>query len=63
MFQMLNLTYISQSSDFEILLISINFLFLNLFIELCFEINLQIIMSKIKQTRHMIPRNSCLCDF
>jgi len=27
--------------------------------KLCFEINLQIILSKTKQKRYMIPRNSC----
>jgi len=53
MFRMLNLAYISQSSDFEIFLNNIKKVF-NLFIELCFEINLQIIFSKIKQARHMI---------
>jgi len=46
MFRMLILTYISLSSDFEIFII---FFF---FIELSFEINLQILLSKTKQTRH-----------
>jgi len=58
MFQMLNLVYISQSSDFEIFLININFSSF-LFIELCFKINLQITLSKTKQVRRMFPRNSC----
>jgi len=55
MFQMLNLAYISWSSDFEIFLLD-NFFFFNLFIELCFEINLHILLSKTKQERHMIPK-------
>jgi len=63
MFRMLNLAYISRSSDFNIFLININFffvfVFLNLFIELCFEINLQFILFRTKQVRHMISRNSC----
>jgi len=47
---MLNLAYISWSSDFEIFLI--NLICFHLFIELYFEINLQIILSKTKQARH-----------
>jgi len=60
MFWMLNLAYISRSSDFEIFLTHINliFIFLKLVIDLCFEINLQIILSKSKQVRNMILRNS-----
>jgi len=53
MFRMLNLTCISRSSDIEIFLINIKFFFFNFFfIELCFEINLEIILSKPKQGRH-----------
>jgi len=55
MFWMLNLTYISRSIDFEIFLINIKklfFFFFNFLIELCFEINLQIILFKTEQAKH-----------
>jgi len=42
MFRMMNLAYISQSSDFDSFLGS----FLNIFIELSFEINLQLYCPK-----------------
>jgi len=50
----------ASDAEFDLHFTDFEFFFYNLIIELCFEINPQIILSETKQARRMIPRNSCL---